>query len=364
MDNTIYSSMLTWIFQEVYADLDYGAWKSCLDLSSGISVDPSEKSHSCLLEFHHIDNLSIDVSFCLSSSFAMTSKVLTPHWWQTYLSRCDKLHTRRANKSNFFFGEFNADIYRKKYDPMLPYCLPDCHFFEFDKIGNGMKLAGIFQRVDLIDREYESSCILGLLERASEFAGSALRHLPLDQILQDLCAVFGLPLWLGLMCGRNRAIKLVFHSLDQCENNFELALRWFSSEFGHQFRQIIAILKRFEAAKYRICLDLSLSEYIDSPRFCIEIVPYSVVQEARTLALLRQLQEALGLPVLVIKNIEKVHQQLPRGIRRIPGSRAFVGCENESILCIASNLSHYKICFTPFAQPVVKTYVNLFAEMC
>ena len=149
MENRIFKPMLNWAIQTVYSDLKCDIWKPCLNLSDGIIVDPREKHHNCLLEFHHGDNLSIDISFLLLSSFATISEASIPNWWHNYLSRCDNLDANSINKNDLFLGGLNENVYRKKHDPMLPYCLPDYHFFEFDNFREGSKLAGIFQRIHL-----------------------------------------------------------------------------------------------------------------------------------------------------------------------------------------------------------------------
>ncbi len=363
MDKSVFKSMINWVFNTVYNDVIEDTWKPCLDLSSGVSVDPCEKSQLCGLEFHHGEKFRIDIQFLLSSTFSQVSKEILPHWWKAYLSRCDQLKPQLTNKVDFFFQQSNVDFYQKRYDPMLPYCLPDCHVYEFDKLGDSMKLAGIFQKVHILNKEYNSSSILGLIERASEFTRSPYRHLPLDPILQDLCSVFGLPVWIGLMCGRNEMIKLVFDSLDKYDNNLELALRWFSYEFGHRLRETCDILNNLKDARYRICLDLNLTEYIDSPRCCIEVMPLNNTQEARRWSLLGDLQRAFRLPEHTVESIESIHQNLPYGERRIAGTKSFLECESESIRCFAANLNHYKICLIPGAKSLVKSYVGVGAGM-
>ena len=43
------------------------------------------------------------------------------------------------------------DKYTNRYDDLLPYCLPDCHFLEFDLHSNSVELGGVFQRIDQLD---------------------------------------------------------------------------------------------------------------------------------------------------------------------------------------------------------------------
>ncbi len=363
MENRIFKPMLNWAIKTIYSDLSCDVWKSCLNLSDGIIVDPREKQHSCLLEFRHGDNRSIDISFRLLSSLATVSDASIPNWWHNYLSRCDKLDANSINKHDLFLGEINEDVYSKKYDPMLPYCLPDCHFLEFDTFREGSRLAGIFQRVHLLEKECDPSCILMILERALEFSGSCFRYIPGDQILKDLCSAFGLPAWIGYMHGRNKMIKLVFQVSEKRDCDFEQALRWFSPGFGHQFRQAIAGMNKHENASFRICLDLMLNEYIANPRFCVEVFPDSGVQEARTLTLAKQLQITQHFPKSALEDIENVHHKLPCGKTRAWGNQALEGCSNKSIKSIAAVLSHYKICYEIVGEPLLKTYVSLVAEI-
>ena len=113
---------------------------------------------------------------------------------------------------------------------------------------------------------------------------------------------------------------------------------------------------------FRVCIDLSLVEYLNSPRFCVEFIPFSGVEETRTYELLRLLQEAFKLDQENVYDAVHLHRSLPKGERHIPGGPVFPGCEDERIYSIAAKLSHYKIEFPIASAPKLKTYVSIASE--
>ncbi len=129
-----------------------------------------------------------------------------------------------------------------------------------------------------------------------------------------------------------------------------------------KFKQIVNTFSCIPDISFRLCLDLSLVEFFDSPRFCVEVFPVSRVKEARTYKLLRLLQDAFKLEPSHVRDIMKLHRALPKGKRRIPCGPVIPGCEDERIYSIAATLSHYKIEFPIGSSPEIKTYVNIASE--
>lgn len=136
----------------------------------------------------------------------------------------------------------------------------------------------------------------------------------------------------------------------------------FLTTFCKNFKQIVNTFSCIPDISFRLCLDLSLVECFDSPRFCVEVFPVSRVKEARTYKFLRLLQDAFKLEQSHVRDVMNLHRALPKGKRRLPGGSVVPGCEDERIYSIAATLSHYKIEFPIDSSPELKTYVNVTSE--
>ena len=362
--------MLKWVMKELYPDLPPQTSDSCESLSSKIFPDEKVHQYNCILEFHHSLLPRVDLSFYIMSTATSLTTIEMPSWWSVYLEQCD--HISRAS----FAAPYDSskmkkiDKYSKRYDKLLPYCLPDCHFLEFDLHGDTVELAGIFQRVDQLEEniQLDVSCFFDVLERLPGFTKACYRHELVDLVLKQLTLMLGFPALLGLMVGRGELIKLIYNgknmnawqekSGDYCQS----LLQHFSPHFVDNFRHIVNIFSCMSDVNFRLCLDLSLVECLESPRFCVEVFPVSGVKEARTYELLNLLQDAFKLEQANVHDVMHLHRSLPKGKRRIPGGPVVLGCEDERIYSIAATLSHYKIEFPIGSSPQLKTYVNVVSE--
>ena len=233
-----------------------------------------------------------------------------------------------------------------------------------------MSWGGIFQRIERIggDNKFDDFYFFQILDRLPGSTGSEFRDELVDKHLEQLTKILGLPVQLGLMVGRGELIKLVYKSIDttvwqeKSENYCHCLLQYFSQNFVESFRQIINEFNCIPDISFRLCLDLSLVKCLDSPRFCVEIFPASGVKEARSHKLLYLLQDKFKLEQSSVHNAINLHQELPKGYRRIPGGPPIPGCKDERIYSIAATLSHYKIEFPLDSRPKLKTYVNATSE--
>ena len=355
--------------KELYPDFPAKVNQFCESLSSKIFPDEKIHRYNCMLEFHHLQP-RIDLSYYVMSDTTSLSSIEMPSWWPAYLEKCDQI------SRDTFVGSYDSskikkiDKYAHRYDDSLPYCLPDCHFLEFDLLDNAVQLGGIFQRIEQLDDniQLDVSYLFQILDRLPGFTRACFRNESVDKVLTQLTMIFGLPVLLGLMVGRGELIKLIYNSKDnnawQEKSDYycNLLLQYFSPEFVEKFRQVVNTFNNISDISYRLCLDLSLIACLDSPRFCVEVFPVSGVKEARTYKLLHRLQEEFKLEQSNINDVMNLHRELPKGKRRIPGGPLVFGCEDERIYSIAATLSHYKLEFPIDSSPKLKTYVNVTSE--
>ena len=362
--------MLKWVFNEIYTDLPRQITNSCECLSSRIF--PNEKTHQymCMLEFHHLLSPRVDLSFHVMSTLSSMSTIELPPWWSAHLENCD--HTSRIlfNNSCEHLNTSKTSNSTDRCSELPPYRLPDDHLLEFDLHGDSVELGGIFQRIERMGggNQLDDFYFFQILDRFPGLTGSESRNELAEKPLALLTKILGLPAQLGLMVGRGELIKLVYKPIDknvwqeESENYCQSLLQYFSKNFVENFRKTINIFHYIPDISIRLCLDLGIARYFDSPRFCVEIFPASGVQEARNYKLLYLLKDAFKLEQENVHNAINLHRDLPKGHRFIPGGPPIPGCKDERIYSIAANLSHYKIEFPLDSSPKLKTYVNVTSE--
>ena len=369
-NHSIFFSMLKWVIQDIYPDLPPQISESCKSLASKIFPDEKVHKYNCMLEFHHSLLSRVDLSFYIMSATTSLTSISMPSWWSDYVEKCD--HISRASFSAPYDSSKmkKIDKYSKRYDESLPYCLPDCHFLEFDLNGDTVELGGIFQRVEQLDDniQLDVSCFFEVLDRLPGFTRACSRHELVDLVLKQLTLILGFPVLLGLMVGRGKLIKLIYNGKyitawqEKSDEHCQSLLQYFSPHFVETFRQIVDTFSCMADINFRLCLDLSLVECLDSPRFCVEVFPLSGVKEARTYELLQLLQDEFKLEQTNVQDVMHLHRSLPKGKRRIPGGPVVLGCEDERVYSIAATLSHYKLEFPIGSSPQLKTYVNVMSE--
>ena len=361
--------MLIWALKEIYPGLPRQINESSESLSSKIFPDEKTHRYNLILEFHHL-RPRVDLSFYIMSATASLPSIEMPSWWSDYLEKCDQISTASFADSYDASKMKKIDKYMHRYDDSLPYCLPNCHFLEFDLLGDKVELGGIFQRIELLDNDIQldASCLFQVLDRLPGFTKACFRNELVDEVLTQLTMILGVPSLLGLMVGRGGLIKLIYNGKDNNEwqeksdDYCQTLLQYFSQHFVDNFKQNVNTFSCMSDVSFRLCLDLSLVEYLDSPRFCVEVFPVSGVKEARSYKLLHHLQEAFKLEQSNVSDVMNMHRALPKGKRRIPGGPVIFGCEDERIYSIAATLSHYKIEFPVDSSPKLKTYVNITSE--
>ena len=362
--------MIRWTFAEMYPDLPRKIIDSCENLSSNIFPDENIHKYNCMLEFHHHCRPRVDLSFYILSTTTCLSTIKMPSWWPAYLENCDHIATSSfaatLDSTNMKVG----DKYANRHDKSLPYCLPDCHYLEFDLNEDSVELGGVFQRIEQIDNniQLDVSCLFQILDRLVGFTSAESRNALVDKLLVQLTKILGLPSLLGLMVGRGGLIKLIYNvqvnnSWQEKSNEYcQSLLQYFSPNFVEHIKQIVNTFRCIPDISFRLCLDLNLVECLDSPRICVEVFPNSGVKEARTYKLLLFLQDAFKLEQSKVRDAMNLHRALPKGRRRIPCGPVIPGCEDERIYSIAATLSHYKIEFPIGSSPDIKTYVNITSE--
>ena len=369
--DSIFCSMIKWVFKEIYADLPRQINDSCECLSSKIFPHEKTNQYVCMIEFHHLLPPRVDLSFHVMSTLSSMSTIELPPWWSAHLEKCD--HTSR----NSFIDTCETRNIKKfnknqaSHNKTLPYRLPCDHFLEFDLHGDSVELGGIFQRIERLsgDNRLDDFYFFQILDRLPGFTRSEFRNELGNKPLAQLTKILGLPVQLGLMVGRGELIKLVYKAIDknvwqeESENYCQSLLQYFSQSFVENFRQIITAFNCIPDISFRLCLDLALVKCFDSPRFCVEIFPDSGVKETRSHKLLYLLQDTFMLEQANVHHVINLHRELPKGYRRIPGGSPIPGCEDERIYSIAATLSHYKIEFPLDCSPKLKTYVNITSEI-
>lgn len=362
--------MIKWATKELYPDLPRRIRDSCESLSSKIFPDEKIYQYNCMLEFHHLLLPRVDLSFYIMSTTTSMTTIELPSWWPAYLEKCDQISRASVSTISDFSNIKKIDKYANRYDESLPYCLPDCHYLEFDLHGDSVELGGVFQIIEELDDniQFDVSCFFQILDHLLCVTKAEFRNELVDKLLAQLTKILGLPCLIGLMVGRGGLIKLIYNVKDnntwqeKSDDYCQSLLQYLSPRFVENFKQTVNTFSSIPDISFRLCLDLSLVECFDSPRFCVEVFPVSRVKEARTYKLLRLLQDAFKLEPSHVRDAMNLHGALPKGKRRLPGGSGVPGCEDERIYSIAATLSHYKIEFPIDSSPELKTYVNVTSE--
>ena len=362
--------MIKWVFEEVYPDLPQEMYDSCESLSSKIIPCAKMHQYNCMLEFHHSLQPRVDLSFYIISTTTSITSIELPSWWHAFLDICDHISSTSLSTSSDLSNMKKIDKYTNRYDDSLPYCLPDCHFLEFDLHSNSVELGGVFQRIDQLDDhiQFDVSCFFQILDRIPCVTKAEFRNELAVKLLAQLTEILGLPDLLGLMVGRGGLIKLIYHIRDKnawkvkSDDYCQSLLQYFTPRFVENFKQTVNAFSCIPDISIRLCFDVSLVECFDAPRFCVEVFPVSNVKEARTYNLLRRLQGTFKLEHSHVRDIINLHRALPKGKRRIPCGPVIPGCEDERIYLMAATFSHYKIEFPIGFSPEIKTYVNIVSE--
>ena len=140
--------MIKWTINELYPDLPRRISDSCESLSSKIFPDEKIHQYNCMLEFHHLLLQRVDLSFYIMSTTTSMTTIELPSWWPAYLEICDHVSSASLANTCDFSNMKKIDKYTNRYDESLPYCLPDCHFLEFDLHGDVVELGGVFQLIE------------------------------------------------------------------------------------------------------------------------------------------------------------------------------------------------------------------------
>ncbi|KZR87642.1 hypothetical protein MITS9504_00064 [Synechococcus sp. MIT S9504] len=329
-------------------------------MASKIKLDETCKTNECLLEFHHDDHLSLDVSFGILSPAALLPAEFMPTWWDLYVERCDQL----VPSQSFFetIDTNNASPKYKKRNTSFSCALPDYHYLEFDFLENSIRLGGVFQRLDSLKNEVPPQMLNEILDYCLILQEKGNRTSECEQMLKDIFECLGCPFWIGLMIGRGDMIKLVFKSSVSLENIQPSFLQWFSSDFQVSFKNAIECLYALEQTGVRCCLDLCLSKPSNHPRLCFEIFPANHVKESTSWSVLNSLQSSFNLKEDLILQICNLYNDLPRGVKKTPFSHIFP-CPQLPFNTIAAIFSHYKICLEKDKPLQLKTYAHVVAEL-
>ena len=360
MKYTSFENSISWVASEVFKQTDPHLWAPIRELSTKIKLDETCKSHECMLEFHHDERLSVDVSFGILSPAAVLPFELMPDWWDLYVHRCDQLEPSKS-----FSGAIDTGNARPKYikrNTSFACALPDYHYLEFDFSESSTCLGGVFQRLDSLKNEVNPGMLNEILDYCLAFKEISNRTNDCQQMLKDIFDSLGCPFWIGLMIGRGDMIKLVFKSSVSLENIQSSFWQWFSPDFQTSFKNAMACLSALEQTSARCCLDIYLTNPSNHPRLCFEIFPSSHVKELTSWSVLNSLQSCFNLKDDFILRICDLYNDLPRGVKRTPFSHIFPSPQLP-FNTIAAFFSHYKICLERDKPLQLKTYTQVVSEL-
>ena len=357
---TDFEKTISWVASEVFDQTDQCLWSPVLEMASKIKLDETHKTYECLLEFHHNDDLALDVSFGILSSASLLPPEFVPDWWDLYVNRCDQLIPHKS-----FSDVVKIDNPRPKYRQRnTPFraALPDYHYLEFDVLDNSIRLGGIFQRLDSHESELQPQIMNEILDYCLVLLEMPERTNECQKMLKDLFESLGCLFWIGLMVGRGDMIKLVFQSSVSLENIRPSFWQWFSPEFKLSFENAMKFLSTLEKTSTRCCLDLCLSKASTHPRLCFEIHPENKAKESINWSIFHSLQRHFNLKEDLSHQVFNLYNDLPRGVKKTPFSHIYP-CPQLPFNSIAAIFSHYKICLEKDEPLQLKTYTSVISEL-
>ena len=98
--NSLFCSMIKWVFEEVYSDLPQEIYDSCESLSSKIIPCAKMHQYNCMLEFHHSLQPRVDLSFYIISTTTSITSIELPSWWHAFLDICDHISSTPLSTSS------------------------------------------------------------------------------------------------------------------------------------------------------------------------------------------------------------------------------------------------------------------------
>ena len=360
---SVFEKSLSWAAGEVFNHIDHSVWTPILELASKIWLNEDCKRCDCLLEFHHNDHLTVDVSFRIPSSNALLPNDFMPTWWESYVDRCDQFVPSKSFSKGI--SATNTHLQYRKRNTAFSRALPATHYLEFDFLKSTFCLSGIFQSLGRFESEPQPHMLNEILDYCLAFQDIPNQTSECQQMFKDLFESFGCPYWIGLMIGRGDLVKLVFQSCRSIECIQPGFWHWFSTDFRLSYENTIRCLSSIEptlVGRICCCLDLSLSKPNHHPRLCFEIFPASQVKETTSWAVLNSFKNHFNLEEDLILKIRNLYSELPRGVKKTPFSHIY-SCSEFPFNKAAAIFSHYKICLEKDQPLELKTYASIVAEL-
>ena len=370
---TPYSQVLTWAAGNLFPEASPQIMGSMLPIARAVRQHIGVAQHICGLEFHHDSSGRVDLSLACLSELCDFNRVSLPTWWPVYLDSCDGLDHAYALAGGPFVDSSNGSLSNQLSRQPDEVVRPAAHWLEFDSSSEGFALAGLFQGLCAPEINPSPNSWRFLLRALPiEVPPACLELQPSQGVLEMVCKELGWPHWVGLMCGRENLLKLVYElkpsrkdfllnvlarsCCDQKMTEMLLASEGFG-QLGWEPTSECQLLANHSC----LSLNVNLAANALMPGVAIEYYPSRTCDETLQWNLLEALWEVFPIPEAEINNARALLRCLPAGVKSKTNPNGIHGLF-PGIAWMGSmgaRLSHYKITLGSAGQCNLKSYVSL-----